>query len=82
MGLAVPNRAEKSQEFADLKGMMASLADMREHKASFAVALRAAKRNIPEEDQVGGATARFQSAAQMVMEAVKCAFFRSAVSKI
>lgn len=60
------------QEFAELKGMMAELAEVRQHKASFAAALREAKRNIPEADQVGSATARFKSAADMVMAAVKC----------
>lgn len=57
----------------ELKGLMANMAELRQHKESFAVALREVKRNIPEADQVGGATARFHSAAQMVMEAVKCA---------
>jgi hypothetical protein len=61
------------QEFAELKGMVASMAEIRQHKASFAVALKEAKNNIPASDQVGGQTARFKSLADMVMAAVKCA---------
>ncbi|NJR41925.1 MAG: hypothetical protein HC767_03965 [Akkermansiaceae bacterium] len=59
------------QEFAELKGLMANMSEVREHKASFAAALREAKRNIPEAEQVGGSTSRFKSAAHMVMAAVK-----------
>lgn len=53
--------------------MVANMAEVKEHKASFAAALRQAKMNIPESDQPNGATARFTSAAHMVMAAVKCA---------
>jgi hypothetical protein len=63
------------QEFAEIKGLMADLAEVKQHKASFASALREAKRNIPDEEQVGGSTARFKSAAQMVMAAVKYACY-------
>ena len=71
----IVNSAGTLQEFAEIKGRLASIQqrDIAQHTAILAHSLREAKRNIPAAEQVGGATARFKSTAQMVMEAVKCA---------